>query len=93
MNAEERRQVADGFEATRAPGLSIYDAARVFRIAVVNLEWALEMTDPATATERQEDGFNQDYADDELDKTAPRWRAARDELRHQLEQHASRFHG
>lgn len=88
MNAAERSTLADEFEATRAPGLRVAEAAHRFRIACGSLEWALWATDP----ESHEDGgaFNHVYAAARLDEVAPEWRAARDKLRHALEQDAER---
>lgn len=89
MTDDERQQLADEFEAVRAPALVIGDAASIFKTRTADLEWALMMTDPATAAERRV-GFDQGYADRELDTRARWWREARDELRHVLEQHAER---
>ena len=89
MTSDDRQAVEDEFEAVRAPGLMIAEAAKRFALASSHLEWALQMTDPATADERV--NFNQAYADQELDRHTPAWRESREDLRHALEQNAERI--
>ena len=81
LNKKQRSELADEFEKVRAAGLRIADAARAFSVRTEDLEWALWATDG-----KQRARFNQDYADEQLAKRAPEWRAALDDLRHALEQ-------
>jgi hypothetical protein len=86
MTDDERQQLVDEFEAARAPGLRIADAAATFKARTADLEWSLSMTDPATAGERQQGvGFNQGYADRRLEQDCRAWREARDGLQYAIE--------
>lgn len=89
MNSTERQILSDQLEDCRAAILTIDKAAHDLKNCTDDLEWALMMTDPATVVEHV--NFNQSYADRELDARARRWRAARDELRHALDQRAQQI--
>lgn len=90
MDRAERQTLADEFEAVRAPGLSIADAAARFKARTADLEWALWATEPDTDRAHGVN-FDADYADRALEVRGQDWRRARDDLRHELEQHAERF--
>jgi hypothetical protein len=82
-SATDREQLEGEFEAARASGLRVAEAAAAFRVATNDLEWALWATDPAS---HEDAPFNHDYAARRLAEAAPKWRNARDNLHFTLEQ-------
>lgn len=77
IRTEAYHELADEFEAVRAPGLRIADAARVFATRTADLEWALWATDP---DDPPSEPFDHTYAREALVKRGQAWRAARDGL-------------